>query len=179
MRKCRVRRRQEGFDWAVQWQKTDRPGSPYRPFDSIKPTYSIFLRALRRPITRTHWKTEGGRGRAREKGRAYRGNPSVTPTKLIPISFQLRPELSSLFVKINLWLPLTAASPWAKSESKCHEARFFRALPFRSNLIANSTPRQIEQLRNDDNSLILRIIHSRFDRWQREKVPTLLAQGDL
>jgi len=44
VRKCRVRRRQEGFDWAVQWQKTDRPGSPYRLFDSIKPTYSISLR---------------------------------------------------------------------------------------------------------------------------------------
>lgn len=79
VRKCRVRRRQEGFDWAVQWQKTDRPGSPYRLFDSIKPTYSIFPRALRHPITLEN--RDGGRERKRERGdRAYRGNPLVTPT---------------------------------------------------------------------------------------------------
>lgn len=41
VRKCRVRRRQEGFDWTAQRQKTDRSGSPYRLFDSIKPTYTL------------------------------------------------------------------------------------------------------------------------------------------
>lgn len=114
VRKCRVRRRQEGFDWAVQQQKTDRLGSPYCLFDSIKPTYSISPCALRHPIPRIH-----ARG---VKERAYRGNPSVTPTKFVPISFQPRPELSSLFVEINLWLPLTASSPSAKSGRKCREA---------------------------------------------------------
>lgn len=135
VRKCRVRRRQEGFDWAVQRQKTDRSGSPYRLFDSIKPTYSISLCALRHPIPRIHTHTQG----ERKRERAYRGNPSVTPTKFVPISFRPRPELSSLFVKINLWLPLTVVSPPpVKSERKCRQALFPR-LSIRSNLIY-STP---------------------------------------
>ena len=125
-RKCRVRRRQEGFDWVVHWQKTDRSGSPYRLFDSIKPTHSISLRALRRPTTYTHRQRERERERERERDRQSLpwksiGDPNETHSYLVSTLL----ELSSLFVKINLWLPLNHIS--ASEIGKCREARFLRS----------------------------------------------------
>lgn len=95
-RRCRVRRRQGGFDWTVQRQKTDRPGSPYRLFDSIKPTYSIYypVRPSAPPSPcsfQVHIKGET---------RAYCENPSVTPNEtrsyLVSTSPRERTRLFSL-----------------------------------------------------------------------------------
>lgn len=157
MRKSRVRRRQEGFHWAVQRQKTDRSGSPYRLFDSIKPTYSISLCALRHPIPRIHAR------RMKERERAYRGNPSVIPTKFVPISIQPRPELSSLFVKINLWLPLMIASLSAKSGLKCREAppSFYLTL-IQSLILFHAKLIKYVIIAMTIGNGFLQIIHSRF-----------------
>ena len=84
-----------------------------------RPTLS--LRALRRPTIYTHRQRE--RERERERGRQSLpwksiGDPNETHSYLVSTS----PKLSSLFVKINLWLPLNHVS--AGEIGKCREARF-------------------------------------------------------
>lgn len=91
-RKCRVRRRREGFRLGrSERRKTDRPGSPYRLFDSIKPTSTLSLSLSVSPRAPLGAEPPGIARRG-ARGAYTRGNPSATPARLVPCShFKPRP----------------------------------------------------------------------------------------